>query len=409
MTKHYWVNQMLVTPDTPGGTRHFDFATRLRRAGVDVELVASDFNLTERRYTRRGGGGEVGAVTETIADVPVHWLWASPYRGNDWRRYGNMASFAASVFAHLMRVPVTPRTVFLGSSPSLLAAHATALAAAARRVRFVLEVRDLWPESLVAVSGRESAVSRGLRLVADDCYRRAERVVVLAERNAEEIAARGVARDRFIYVPNSVDPTTFTTDAPPSPAIAALPLPVDRFLAIYAGAHGPANDLETLLDAADRLQRAGDRRVHVVLVGDGTDKPRLQARAAELALRNVTFLDPVPKAAIPALFRRCHAGILVLRDVPLFRHGVSPNKLFDYMGASLPVVTNVAGDCADIVNAAGCGLAVRPGDGAALADGLARLAADPAAPALGAAGRRHVLAHFNRDILVERLVAVFAG
>jgi glycosyltransferase involved in cell wall biosynthesis len=200
-------------------------------------------------------------------------------------------------------------------------------------------------------------------------------------------------------VPNSVDPGLFAGDAGPSPAA----LPAGTFCAVYAGAHGLANDLDTLLGAARLLRERGDTRVQIVLVGDGTEKPRLVETARAEGLGNVTFLDPIPKSAIPGLFSQCHAGILVLRDVPLFRYGVSPNKLFDYMGAGLPVVTNVQGECTDIVTRARCGIAVTPGDPAALADGLARLAADPAAAALGDAGRSYVLAHFNRDHLVGRL------
>jgi len=286
-----------------------------------------------------------------------------------------------------------------------VAAHAAALAAAVRGVRFHLEVRDLWPESLIEVSGREGAVARGLRVVADDLYRRADKIIVLTERNAQAIASRGVAEEKFVYVPNSVDPDLFSV-APPMNAGDRFRLPADRFCAVYAGAHGPANDLDTLLDAARVLASRRDARVQIVLVGDGTEKERLQAQARRDRLSNVTFLDPVPKAEIPRLFAMCHAGILVLRDLPLFRYGVSPNKLFDYMGASLPVVTNVAGDCGDIVGRAGCGYAVVPGDPEALADGLARMSRDPLAGAMGAAGRRHVLEHFNRDHLVERLVTL---
>jgi glycosyltransferase involved in cell wall biosynthesis len=304
------------------------------------------------------------------------------------------------VFAFLMRAPIDPDTVFIGSSPSLLAAQATAMAAAARGVRFVLEVRDLWPESLIAVHGRETLLSRALWPLADYLYCHANKIIVLAERSADEIAKRGVPRDKFVFIPNSVN----AESEPLVPTTVGVPR--DRFVAVYAGAHGPANDLETLVEAARVLRDRGDDRLHLVLVGDGTEKPKLMARARELRLSNLTFLAPIAKAEIPSLFARCHAGILVLRDLPLFRYGVSPNKLFDYMGAGLPVVTNVAGDCADIVEAAGCGIAVTPGDPTALADGLAQLAVDQFAPSRGAAGRRFVLQHFNRDRLVDRLVDV---
>lgn len=402
---HYWVNQFAVTPDTPGGTRHYDFAARLGRLGVSTAIMAADVNLGTRQYTRRRGPWDRRAIVEHMDGVPFHWLHTLTYESNDWRRSLGMLRFAQSVLHRLLRVPVDRDTVFIGSSPTLFAALATQAAARIRRVRFVLEIRDLWPESLIEMTGRNGAIARGLRVIADHLYRTSSQIIVLADKNRDAIAARGVPDDRFIYIPNSVDTDAF---AHPRPSPAAQTLPDDRFCVVYAGAHGPANDLGTAIEAAALLRDRGDRVVHLVLVGDGVEKTRLRDLARQRSLDNVSFLDPIPKSEIPGLFARCHAGLLTLEDIPLFRYGVSPNKLFDYMAAGLPVITNVAGECGDIVRRAGCGWVAKPGDPAALADALAE-AASAQNGERAEAGRAFVGEHFNRDRLVHRLAEVIQG
>src|SRR4051794_36374117 len=151
----YWVNQFAVTPDQPGGTRHYDMSSELRRRGCDVRIVASDLNLTTRSYSRRRHWWSTRAIHERVADVPFEWLSAGTYAANDWRRAASMGVFAVAVLVHMLASRVRRgSTVFIGSSPQLFAAFATYLAARARRVPFVLEVRDLWPESYTEMTGK---------------------------------------------------------------------------------------------------------------------------------------------------------------------------------------------------------------------------------------------------------------
>ncbi len=311
-----------------------------------------------------------------------------------------MLRFAQATFHHLLHVPISSRTTFIGSSPTLFAAAATQKAAAIRRVKFILEVRDLWPESMVAVTGRSSTTTRALRVLADHLYHRADQIIVLAQKNADAIVECGVDRNRIHYIPNGVELSSFSSPehGPPPPGF-----PEAQLVAIYAGAHGPANDLSALVDAADILQRRGETRVHVLLVGDGVEKAGLRERARVRGLRNITFMDPVPKSEIPRLFSRCDVGVLTLKDTPLFRSGVSPNKLFDYMAASLPVLTNVEGECGDVVRAAGCGWVVRPGSAEALAEALGAAVAHADATKMGKSGHDYVESHYARQIFSNDL------
>ena len=401
-----WVNQYAVPPSEPGGTRHFDLASALIERGWDVELVVGDLGLESRAYARRRRTWDVRAIRATEGNVPFRFLWASPYRRNDWRRLASMLTFGGAVAVDLLVRPSYRDTVLVGSSPHLFAAFGTWVAAVIRRRPFVLEVCDLWPETYVAMTGASptSVQVRLLQWVADVLYRHADAIVVLAEGSAPAIAARGADPRRIVHVPNGVDLAAFDLPAR-SPRAADDPV---RF--VYAGAHGPANGLDLVVDACGRLSDEGVHDIEVVLVGDGPAKEALVATAAALGLRNLSFRDPVPKSSIPALLSTMDAGLMVLAEVPLFAYAVSPNKLFDYLAAELPVVTNVPGLVADIVERSGAGIACAPGDGAALA-GAMRALADGirSGTASGAGGRAFVAASFDRPVLAGRLDELFSG
>src|SRR5690606_33213648 len=134
---------------------------------------------------------------------------------------------------------------------------------------------------------------------------------------------------------------------------------------VYAGAHGPANGLQSVLDAAALLGAASD--ITFVLVGDGPDRPRLEQEAHTRGLTQVSFVGPVPKPELTRIFAEADAGLMILREAPLFSFAVSPNKLFDYFAAGLPVINNVAGDVADMVAQSGAGVQASDSSGESLA------------------------------------------
>ncbi|HEX8242223.1 MAG TPA: glycosyltransferase family 4 protein [Longimicrobium sp.] len=392
MPRLLWVNHFAVLPQQGGGTRHFELGRELVRRGWEVTVAASDLNLHTRRYSARGGESDRRAVDEVVDGVRFRWLWAPPYTANDWRRARNWLAFSARV----RRGQAGERAdVVIGSSPHLFAALAAERLARRWGVPFVLEVRDLWPESLLAVGARRGAFYRALDRIARHLYRRAARIVVLARGSADYLAAeRGVPREKLVLVPNGVDVSAFASVDRPERAELTL---------VYTGAHGPANGLDAVLDAAERLR--GDGRIRFLLVGDGPAKAELVDDARRRGLENVEFRDPIPKAEMPRLLAGADAGLMVLRQAPLFSFGVSPNKLFDYLGAALPVVCNVPGEVAAMVADAGAGEQAADASGAALADAVLRLAAHPPAEraAMGRAGRAWVAREHDRPVLAERL------
>ena len=388
-----WVNHFAVTPSDGGGTRHFELARALRPYGWDVTIAASDFNLHSRGYTRRPTPHVRSPIAERVHDVDFLWLYAAPYTGNDWRRARNWLSFSGSL-ARWSPNGARP-DVIIGSTPHLFAARAAYRMAGRLRVPFVLEIRDLWPESLVAAGGRRGPAYHALGALAKHLYARADRIIVLARGTGDHLADLGVDRAKMVYVPNGADPSSN-----PHP----WPAPRAPFTLVYAGAHGPANGLDTVLAAAALLR---DHRVRIVFVGDGPAKADLQARAERDRLPNVEFRAPVPKTAMPDLLASAHAGLMVLRDAPLFAFGVSPNKLFDYLAAGLPVVCNVPGEVAGMLRDARAGEQAADSSARALADAILRLAqrTPDALRAMGDAGRDWVGCEHGRPVLAQRLDA----
>ena len=268
---------------------------------------------------------------------------------------------------------------------------------------FVFEVRDLWPELPRALGLRDPFILGGMSLLEFLGYRSADACVGLSPGIVDGIRARSDARLPVTMIPNGCDLEVFH---PAKRARLNLPgVGPDDFVAGFTGAHGVANGLDALLEVGRELKRRGDTRVKLVFIGDGKEKERLAAKAAELGLSNCLFFLPVPKADLGAITASLDCGLMVLKDIPAFYRGTSPNKFFDYVAAGIPVVNNYPGWLAGLIEEHRCGVVVPPGDVAAFADALQRLAADPAAcQAMGAAARALAEKEFARPLLADRFI-----
>jgi glycosyltransferase involved in cell wall biosynthesis len=234
-------------------------------------------------------------------------------------------------------------------------------------------------------------------------YRSADACIGLSPGIVEGIRARSDERLPVTMIPNGCDLEVFHASKR-----AKLKLPgigPQDFVAGFTGAHGVANGLDALLDVAAELKRRGDTRVKLAFIGDGKEKERLAALAAERGLSNCLFYAPVPKAELGAITASLDCGLMVLKDVPAFYRGTSPNKFFDYLAAGIPVVNNYPGWLAGLIREHECGIVVPPGDPVTFADALQRLAADPdACRVMGAAARTLGEKEFARPLLATRFV-----
>lgn len=390
----WYVNHYALTPDRPGGTRHYDLGTELTKHGLKVKVFACDINLATRKRTSLKENELFR--TEKWGDLEFVWINAVEYEQNNWKRIHNMVSFSRNFRKVAQQMGTTPDVV-IGSSPHPIAAMAALKVARRAGARFWVELRDLWPQALIDMGGmtESSGQARAMRYMEKQLYAAAEKFVILAEGSAGYLESRGVPSERILYIPNGVHLEHFQPTRTRGESRARFNF--ERFTAVYAGAHGPANALHTILEAS--TQTGGD--IEFVLVGDGPTKANLLEEAKARGLHNVRFMDPIPKDEIPNLLTAADAGVITLKDVEAFAYAVSPNKLFDYMGASLPVLCATPGDMARMVETAGAGLVAKAEDSADLAaKTLAMAALTPEERvAMGRRGREYVGSHFSRQAL----------
>ncbi|NPA71835.1 MAG: glycosyltransferase family 4 protein [Gammaproteobacteria bacterium] len=395
--KIWLVNHYAIHLQQAGGTRHFTLARELVRKGHQVTIIASSFDHATRREIHLLDG-EFSQL-EIVDGVRFLWLRTPTYSGNGVRRVWNMVAFARKVYG-LRAVDLGgPPDVIMGSSPHLFAAWAAERLARRYRVPFVLEVRDLWPQSLIDLGSlsRNHPFVRMLERIEKTLYQKASRIVTLLPAAGEHITQKGGNPDRIVWIPNGVDLRLLPPPSPPNEA--------DTFTLMYAGAHGLANNLDVVLEAAKILQdMPNPPKIKFHLVGDGPYKEYLIQKAKILHLNNVIFSPAIPKNRIYNVLQEADAFLLTLRNSPVFRWGVSPNKLFDYMAMARPIIFS-ATTPADPVKEAGAGISVPADDPRSLAEAALLLAHMPLKERweMGLRGRTYVERHHLVPQLAMRL------
>jgi glycosyltransferase involved in cell wall biosynthesis len=277
-----------------------------------------------------------------------------------------------------------------------------------RRKPFVFEVRDLWPELPRAMGVIRNPVILGLMSLLEwISYHSATRLVGLSPGIVDGICKRGVPRERTAMIPNGCDLNVFQLDAE---GWRPHGVRSSDLMAVFAGTHGIANGLDSVLDAASVLKMRGRDDIKLVLVGQGKLKPELQQRAAREGLSNVVFHDPVDKSCLAGLMARTDVGMQILADFPVFYYGTSPNKFFDYIASGLPVLNNYPGWLAEIIKQYRCGYAVPPQDPNAFGDALENAADHRAELAeMGKRGLGLARERFDRELLARQFVEWLEG
>jgi len=410
-----WIlNHYASPPDRPAGTRHYELGRVLSCQGHEVTVFASSFSHFSRREERLGAGERV--AYQDVGGVRFVWIRTTAYTRNDHRRVMNMLAYSVRVVILQRRMPAPD--VVVGSSVHPGAVLAAWLISRRRRAGFVVEVRDLWPQTLIDMGAlrEDGLAARALRCAEAFFYRQAASVICLLPRAPEYLTSRGVPPQKLRYIPNGIDDFGFHRGAAavPEPTGAAAELAEhirrwrkDGFLvAGYVGSHGPANGVLTIIEAAAELHAGQSPRIAVVLVGDGQEKRDCQDLASRLQLDNVLLWPPVPKTDVPGILAEFDAALFCLRDVPVFRYGLSSNKLFDYLASGRPVV--FASSVADNpVRESGGGVCVPAGSPAEIARALVALAdmGETGRLAMGERGRDWVYEHHGTTALAARFLS----
>jgi glycosyltransferase involved in cell wall biosynthesis len=394
-----YFHQYFTTPDGAGGTRSYEFARRLVERGHRVTMVCGS---DSRAHTGLSGPFVRGRREGMVDGIHVVQL-DLPYSNSDGflKRSLTFLRFALRSIGVALTSPCD--IVFATSTP-LTAGIPGICARWLRGRRFVFEVRDLWPELPRAMEViRNPIILAGMGMLEWLSYHSAHLCVALSPGIVEGICRRGIPPARVTMIPNGCD-----LDLLDGAISGKRPDGVGEsdLVAAFTGAHGLANGLDAVLDAAAVLVHRGRTDIKLLFVGEGKLKPALVARAQREGLWNCVFLDSMPKRELMSLLRAVDVGLMILANVPAFYYGTSPNKFFDYLAVGLPVLTNYPGWLADMITQYECGVAVPPSDAEAFADALVHLADHRALLAeMGRRAAQMAQDEFHRAHLADR----FAG
>lgn len=383
--------------------RHYYLAQQFRRMGLRPVILCASFHhlltkLPEERMAEVDG-------------VPYVWIKTCRYEKNDGRRVLNMLGFSARLALRRLRDLPRPQVV-IASSPHPFAAVNGYRLAKRYGAKFIFEVRDLWPLTILEVGGHSPRhpFMRAMAWAERLGYKRCDWTVSLLGGAKDYMVAHGLRADRFVHIPNGIEAEVSQRRAEPLPAEHDQAIGdlkgQGKLIVLYSGSHGAVNALDNLVEAAQLL--TDEPRVHLLLVGQGPEKESLQKQAQQAGLTNITFLPPVARSQMTALTRAADVGYLGLQKKDLFRYGVSPNKLFEYMSAGLPIVFAIH-TMHDEVAQAKCGFSIPAEDPHVLAQMLRRIAGMPKDDLreMGERARQYVRRTHTYEVLAQQYACLF--
>lgn len=385
------IHQAFVSRDEPGGTRHYELGRRLVAGGQRFTVVASDVSYqTGKRIVP-----QTRLVTESNEDG-VRILRAYTYSALHRSYFSRVISFLSFMATSLLAARKAGRPdVVMGTTPPIFQAVSAWLLSVMSRRPFLLEIRDLWPEFAIDIGLLKNPVLIYIaRSLERFLYNRADHLLVNSPAYRDYLIHKGIDPTKISFIPNGVDPAMFDPERHADQLRKRLGLE-GKFVATYAGAIGMANDIDILLKAAAELTSRQD--IHILLVGDGKERERLEVESRQMGLTNLTFTGSFPKSEMEEVLAASDACIAILRNIPMFTT-TYPNKVFDYMAAGRPTILAIDGVIREVVETAHGGIFVQPGDPTKMATAIRQLADDRAlSQKMGQDARRYVVEHFNRD------------
>jgi glycosyltransferase involved in cell wall biosynthesis len=329
------------------------------------------------------------------------WTFLAANEGFSFRIL-NYLSFMVSA---ALAIPWLPRAdVIVSTSPQFFCGLTGLVAKVMRRAPWVLEIRDLWPESIVTVGAMQKGlVTRALEGLERLAYRKADRIVSVTDSFVPHIAERCQSDEKINVIKNGVDLNLFKPVGNAEKIKRKFGFE-GRFIAAYVGTHGMAHGLDTLIEAADLLRN--ETRIGFLTVGDGAEHARLAEKAKSLKLDNLRIVGQLPKADMPGIWTATDVSLILLRQNDMFKK-VLPSKMFEAMAMARPIILGVEGESKALLEAAGAGIAITPGSADELAQAVMRLAGDRAlCERLGSQGAEHVREHYNRAVMAMRYLKV---
>lgn len=392
------INQYIGSPYHGMEYRHYYLAKNLIEQGYHITLVGGSYShlfSSPPKVTQC-------FTTEMIDGIEYIWVKVPKYTSSkSIGRIWNMLCFNWKL--HFLN-DIPPSHIIV-SSPSPFPVKVGAKLAKKFHTKFLFEVRDIWPQTLVELSSLSSShpLIKFMEYYEKFAYEKADKVISLLPTAKEHFEKQGMQKDKFVYLPNGIE--TEEQESVSLPQEIREKIPTEKFIIGYSGTIGIANNLDYLIDAAEMLKTNDE--IHFMILGNGGEKKRLQERVKRLSLKNVTFLDVISKEAVASFLKQIDVAFISLLPEKLFKFGVSPNKVFEYMYAKKPILWAIeAGN--NLVEDAECGLSVPLNDVVALKESILRLkgSEEDVLDELGQNGYNFVNTHHSYKMLAEKLIKV---
>jgi glycosyltransferase involved in cell wall biosynthesis len=384
------INQAFVSPNEPGHTRHYELAQYLRKYGHELVIVGSDINYQtgERIIQHRGLSAEQNLDGVRILRA---YIYPSLHKSYFWRIISFISFMLSSMIASMR---VKDVDLVMGTTPPIFQAVSIWLISVLRRKPFLLEVRDLWPEFGISMGVLKNPcviwLARWLEIFL---YGQADHILVNSPAYVDYMVSKGVKPEKISFIPYGTDVEMFNPELNGKTFRKRFGLQ-NHFIVMYAGALGQANDIYTVLRAAEKLKN--QPKIRILLLGDGKERKHLEGEAARLGLDNVIFAGVVPKKEMPEAVAEADICLAILQDIPMFRT-TYPNKVFDYMAAGKATILVIDGVIRDLVEKSGGGIYVPPGNDTRLVETILELSQNPTMLAqMGKAAREYMLKHMDR-------------
>jgi len=343
---------------------------------------------------------------EVVNGIKVIRLWSYVTANEGFvKRTLNYVSYLVAV---ILALPFLPKIdVVISTSPQFFCGLAGYPVKLFKRVPWVLEIRDLWPESILTVGAiKNKAIIRVLEWLESFAYRKANHIVPVTDAFKTYMVKKGIADNKITVIKNGVDLSFYEPDKVKVSDTLAGEYG-GCFIASYFGTHGMAHHLETILEAAEILKDRSD--IKFLLIGDGAEKARIRKMKEEKDLTNVIMLDQQPKAMMPEFWAISDVSLVLLKKSDLFKT-VIPSKIFESMAMKRPIILGVEGEVKQMLDESGAGVAIEPENAQQLAQAVVSLADNKEyMKSCGEKGRAYVTSHYDRTVLAGRYINILSA
>ncbi|EKD26620.1 MAG: hypothetical protein ACD_79C01093G0003 [uncultured bacterium] len=343
-------------------------------------------------------------MAEKDGDISIwrHWLYATPNKGLLKKTLCHISFMVSVVLLSLFRGKKPD--VIIVTSPTFFSVISARIFSIIRNVPYVFEVRDLWPGIFIELNVlKNKLLIKILETIEMYLYKKAMMVVTVTRGFKENIAVRGIKKEKIEVITNGADIQKFSPEAEKLDFEKMYSIPKGKFVVLYAGAHGISHGLESVLNAANELMKKAPD-VHFLFVGEGAEKEKLLKLKAGLNLSNVSFFGSIEKEMMCSLYCTCDIGLVPLKNIKGFSTFI-PSKMFEIMACARPIIASLTGEAAQILNESGGAFVIEPEDVSALVSAVMTLKNDKEKlKQMGLCGYDYVKVHYDREKLAQRYI-----